>query len=102
MKHWNRIPREVDIPLLEIQGQVGWALSNPFQGKMFLSMAGGWTRWPLKVPPNPNHSIIIPTMKQWSSAKQPKKSEIIIKKEVGKRLAPHFVFPTSKGSAARA
>jgi len=42
-----------------IQGQSGRALSNLVWWKMLLLMAEGWTRWPLKVPSNPNHSVIL-------------------------------------------
>ena len=33
-------------------------LSNLMQWKMSLLMAGSWTRWSLKVPSNPNRSVI--------------------------------------------
>ncbi|KAK4829894.1 hypothetical protein QYF61_007286 [Mycteria americana] len=62
VKHWNRLPREVvDAPSLEtFKVRLDGALSNLIQLKMSLLIAGGgWTRWPLKVPSNPNHSMIL-------------------------------------------
>ena len=60
VKHWNRLPREVvDAPSLEtFKVRLDGALSNLIELKMSLLMAGGWTRWPLKVPSHPNHSVI--------------------------------------------
>lgn len=34
-------------------------LSNLGSWKVSLSFAGGWTRWTLNVPSNPNHSLIL-------------------------------------------
>jgi len=55
----NRLPREVgDAPFLgTFQIRLDGALSNLIQLKMSLLMAGGWTRWPLKVLCNPNNYV---------------------------------------------
>jgi len=61
VRHWHRLPREaVTAPSLETfkAGLVG-SLSNLMQLKMSLLTAGGWMRWPLKVPSNPNYSMIL-------------------------------------------
>jgi len=49
---WHRLPREVvDAASLEtFQVRLDGALSNLVWLKMSLLTAGGWTRWPLKVP----------------------------------------------------
>jgi len=62
VRPWHRLPREVVIPqsLETFKARLDGALSNLIQVKMFLLMAGGWTRWPLKVPSSPNHSVILP------------------------------------------
>jgi len=59
VKHWNRLPREVvDAPSLEtFKVGLDGALSNLLSLKM--SLQGGWTRRPLKVPSNPNSSMIL-------------------------------------------
>jgi len=56
VKHWNRLPREVvDAPSLEtFKFRLDGALSNLIQLKMSLL-----TRWPLKVPSNPNYSMVL-------------------------------------------
>jgi len=60
VKPQPRLPREVgDAPSLETsQARLDGALSSLIQLKMSLLTAGGWARWPLKVPPNSNHSMI--------------------------------------------
>ena len=60
VKLWHRLPREmVDAPSLELfQAKLDGVLSNLVWLKMSLLMARGWTRWPLKVPSNPNYSVI--------------------------------------------
>ena len=60
VKPWPRLPREVvDAPSLEtFQARLDGALSNLTQVKMSLLTAGGWAGWPLKVFPNPKHSMI--------------------------------------------
>jgi len=61
VKPWPRLPREVvDAPSLgSFQARLDGALSNLTQLKMSLPMAGRWTGWPLKVPPNPTHSMVL-------------------------------------------
>jgi len=56
VRHWHRLPREVvDTPSLEtFRARLDGALSNLIQLKTALLTVGGWTRWPLKVPPHPN------------------------------------------------
>jgi len=58
VKPWPRLPREVgDAPSLEtFQARLDGALSTLIQLKMSLLTAGGWARWPLKVPSNPTAS----------------------------------------------
>jgi len=52
MKHWNTLPRT-------IQGQVGQGFQQPgLVEDVPVHCRGGWTRRPLKVPSNPNHSMI--------------------------------------------
>jgi len=60
VKHWRRLPREVvdALSLETFKFRLDGALSNLIQLKMSLLMAGGWTRWPLKVLSNPNCSMI--------------------------------------------
>ena len=60
-KPGHKFPREVvGAPSLEMfQGRLDVALGNLIQLKMSLLMAGGWARWPLKVPSSPKHSVII-------------------------------------------
>ncbi|PKU48877.1 hypothetical protein llap_848 [Limosa lapponica baueri] len=59
--HWNRLPREiVDALSLELfKNRWDGALSNMIWWEVFLSMAGGWNSMILKVPSNPNHSMIL-------------------------------------------
>jgi len=56
VKPWHRLPREVvDAPSLgTFQARLDGALSNLTRLKMSLLTAGGWARWPLKVPSIPN------------------------------------------------
>ena len=60
VRHWHRVPREVvDAQSLEtFKVRLDEALSNLIQLDMSLLTARGWTKWPLKVPPNPNYSMI--------------------------------------------
>jgi len=59
VRPWHRLPREmVDAPSLgTFKARLDRALSNLIQLKLSLLTAGGWTRWPLKVPSNQNHSV---------------------------------------------
>jgi len=59
VKCWHRLPREAgDAPSLEtFKTRLDGALSSPIQWKMSLLMAGGWTGWPGKAPPSPNHPV---------------------------------------------
>jgi len=59
VKHWNRLPRElVDVPSLETF-KVGWGSEQPDLVKdVPAHCRGGWTGQPLKVPSNPNYSMI--------------------------------------------
>ena len=60
VKHWHRFPREVvDAPSLEtFKVSLDGALSN-LSWRCPCSLQEGWTRWPLKVPSNPNCSVIL-------------------------------------------
>jgi len=50
----------VDAPSLEtLKARFEGALGNLIQVKMSLLTAGGWAGWPLEVPSNPNHSVIL-------------------------------------------
>jgi len=71
VNHRHTLPREVvNVPSLEtFKTRLDGALSNLTKLKMSLLTAGSWTRWPSKVPSNPNHSMKI-------------------KREEGKWLAP--------------
>ena len=61
VKPWHRLPGKVeDAPSLEtLKARLDRALSSSIQLKMSLLMAGGWTGWPGKGPPSPNHSVIL-------------------------------------------
>jgi len=61
VKHWHRLPREVvDAPSLEtFKARVDRALRKPDPAEDVPAHGeGGWTGWPLQVPPNPNYSVI--------------------------------------------
>ena len=60
VKHWHGLPRKVgDAPSLEpFQARLDGALSTLIRLQMSLLTAGGWARWPLKVPSNPQRSVI--------------------------------------------
>jgi len=64
---WHRLPREVgDAPSLEtLKARLDGALSSLIWVKMSLLMAGGWTRWPAKVPSHPNHSLFCDSTKHF-------------------------------------
>jgi len=59
VKPWPRLPREVvDAPSLEtFKARLDGALSNLVWLKMSLLTAGGWARWPLRVPSHPSYSV---------------------------------------------
>ena len=61
VKHWTGLPREVvEAPSMKtFKGSWDGALSTLIHLKMSLLTAGGWARWPLKVPSNPNHPVIL-------------------------------------------
>jgi len=61
VKHRHRLPGEArDASFLEtFKVRLDGTLSNLIQLKMSLLIAPGWTRWPLRVPSNPNYSIIL-------------------------------------------
>ena len=61
VRPWPRLPREVvEAPsLVTFQARLDGPLSNLIQLKMSLLTAGCWTRWPLKVPSNPNPPMIL-------------------------------------------
>jgi len=61
VKPWHKLPREVvDAPSLKaFKVRLVGALSNLIWSKMPLLIAGVWSRWPLKVLSNPNHSMIL-------------------------------------------
>ena len=71
VKHWNDLPR-----------QAVEALSNLIYLKMSLIVAGGWSRWPLKVPSNPYHSMILWFYYSYSN----RTKQILIKKVFGINL----------------
>ena len=62
VKHWKRLPQRGGrfFILGNIQGQVGRGSEQPdLVEKVPTRCRGDWTRWPLKVPSNPNHSMIL-------------------------------------------
>jgi len=61
VKPWHGLPREmVEAPSLEpFQARLDGALSTLMQLQMSLLAAGGWDRWPLKVPSNTDHSVVV-------------------------------------------
>ena len=60
VKRWHRLPREaVETPFLEtFKSRLDAALSNLVED-VPAHCRGGWARWPLKVPSNPKHSVIL-------------------------------------------
>lgn len=54
----NKVP-DYPSPVLLHPWQVKQALNNLMQWKMSLPTAGGWTKWPLRVPYNPNQSMTL-------------------------------------------
>jgi len=61
VRHWKRLTREaVDAPSLEaLKARLIGAVSNLVQREVSLPIAGGWNEMILRVPSNPNHSMII-------------------------------------------
>ena len=59
VKHWHRLPREVGHIPGNIQGQFGWGSEQPGLVEDVPAHCRGWGRRPLKVPPNPKHSMIL-------------------------------------------
>jgi len=55
------LPREVvEAPSLEtFKAGLDEALSDLINLKMSLLTTGIWARWPLKIPSNPKHSVIL-------------------------------------------
>lgn len=60
IRHWNIQPREtVDAPFLEmLKVRLDGDWSNLFQWNVSVRVAGGWSKMTLKIPSNPNHSMI--------------------------------------------
>ena len=58
---WNRLPSEaVDAPsLAALKARLDGAVSNLVQREVSLPIAGSWNEVILKVPSNPNHSVIL-------------------------------------------
>ena len=67
LKHWHRLPREVvDVPSWKCSrsGWTGlWATWSTW--RCSCSLQTGWTRWPSKVPSNPNLSMILWYTETW-------------------------------------
>ena len=61
VRHWNRLPREaVDAPSLEaFKASLDGAVINLVYREVSLPTAGGWNQMILKVPSDPNHSMIL-------------------------------------------
>ena len=61
VKHWNGLPREaVEAPSLDtFKARLDGALSNLVWLKISLLTVRDWARWPLKVPFNSKHSMIL-------------------------------------------
>ena len=58
---WNGLPSEaVDAPSLEaLKARLDGAVSNLVYWEVSLPIAGGWFETILKVPSNPNHSMVL-------------------------------------------
>ena len=61
VRHWDGWRSEVvDVPSLEAsQARLDGAVSNLVYCEASLPTAGGWNSMVLKVPSNPNHSVIL-------------------------------------------
>ena len=61
VRHWPRLPREtVDASYLTVfKARLDGTLSTLVWWKVSLPMAGAWNWMIYKVPPNPNHSVIL-------------------------------------------
>jgi len=61
VRHWKRLPTTaVDAPSLEVfKARLHGALSNQISKRCPCPWQGGWTRQSLKVPSNPNHSMVL-------------------------------------------
>jgi len=61
VRPWQRLPREaVAAPSLAVlKARLDGALSTLVWWKMSLLMVMGWNQMSFKVPPNPNHSMIL-------------------------------------------
>jgi len=58
VRQWHRLPREA--PTLEaLKARLDGAVSNLVWREVSLPIAGGWNQVILKVPSNPNHSMIL-------------------------------------------
>jgi len=67
VRHWHRLPKEVvDAPSLEtLQVRLDGALSTCCSCRCPCSWQGSWTRRPLRVPSNPNDSMIFQIGNWW-------------------------------------
>jgi len=61
VKHWHRLPREVvGAPSVEtFKARLNRLRATWSSWRCPCSLQGSWTRWPLKVPSNPRHSMIL-------------------------------------------
>ena len=61
VRHWSRLPSEaVNAPSLEVfKARLDGAVSNLLWRDVLLHTAGGWNWMILKVPSNPNRSVIL-------------------------------------------
>jgi len=61
VRHWNKVPSSVvDAPSLDaLKARQDGAVSNQDWGEVSLPSAGGWSWMTLKVPTNPNRSVVL-------------------------------------------
>ena len=92
VRHWNRLTREVvDAPFLETSKvRLDGAVSTWSGYQCPCSLHGSWTRWPLKVPSNSNHSMTI-----WNNCLEEKMSLALLAQPNTSRVLHLLVWKTA-------